>query len=206
MCAPRPPLPLLCFLCFCPPPSSHTHVTSFKHLLPSPHTSFHPSLFLYSYCDLELHAARRRTKWLASLLLCSLFAVTLIMIPTRTTATNRLPTWKKIKRNKKKRWLASNLQLLSLLHQITCILQDLQGRKCKFAKGRRADWNSAGVIHLCFSVSQVSRFPARFLHFLLTLIPSTPLLGPRSIYTTSGGGGASLRILFPAGDVGALTN
>lgn len=49
----------------------HTHVVSLKHP-PTPPSSFHPSLFLCSHCDLELHAARRRTKWLASLLFCVL--------------------------------------------------------------------------------------------------------------------------------------
>lgn len=55
------------FLCFYHPNPPHTHVVSLKHT-PTPLSSFHPSLFLYSHCNLELHAARRRTKWLASLL------------------------------------------------------------------------------------------------------------------------------------------
>lgn len=61
---------LLAFTAPTPNPTPTPHTCGlFKTLPPpAPFSSFHPSLFLYSHCDLELHAARRRTKWLASLL------------------------------------------------------------------------------------------------------------------------------------------
>lgn len=164
MCAPHPPLPLLCFLCLCPP---HTHVVSLKHP-PTPPSSFHPSLFLCSHCDLELHAARRRTKWLASLLFCVL---SLLWVwwwkPTRRTTTN--DQTKPENKQTKKHWLASNLQLLNLrpdpysyIVQAHCRMRIYKrGDKLQFfQRAERADWNSAGVIHLWFSVSR--GFPPRF--------------------------------------------
>lgn len=86
MFAPRPPLPHHLFFLLFYPPTFHKITLSvslsseFLLLPPFPPPSFHHSLFLYSHCYLDC-MPQRRTKWLASLFLCSLFAVSVMFVP-----------------------------------------------------------------------------------------------------------------------------
>lgn len=96
-----PPSPLFPFVL--PPPhyinspSLYPCLSSeFLLLPPSSPPSFHPSLFLYSHCYLDC-MPQRRTKWLASLFLCSLFAVSVMFVP---------PEGKTIKQTNKQKPLA----------------------------------------------------------------------------------------------------
>lgn len=108
MFAPRPPLPITSFsFCFTPP-TFHKFTLSVSLSVfwipsppPFPPPSFHPSLFLYSHGYLDC-MPQRRTKWLASLFLCSLFAVNVMFV---------LPEGKTNKQTNKNHWLGSNLEL-----------------------------------------------------------------------------------------------